>query len=171
MNETELERLYSRLEKPVYNVVYRWVWDREEARDLVQEAFVRLWRMRRRVVADTAEPLVYRIALNLARSKLRRSRILRFVSFQSAQEQPDATRNPERSLAVAEQQARLRDAVLALPEDLRQVIALCEFSELRYDQIAEALGIPGGTVGSRRNRALKQLRRMLSGETIAERKR
>jgi RNA polymerase sigma-70 factor (ECF subfamily) len=153
MNETELERLYSRLEKPVYNVVYRWVWDREEARDLVQEAFVRLWRMRRRVVADTAEPLVYRIA------------------FQSAQEQPDATRNPERSLAVAEQQARLRDAVLALPEDLRQVIALCEFSELRYDQIAEALGIPGGTVGSRRNRALKQLRRMLSGETIAERKR
>lgn len=170
MDETELERLYARLEKPVYNVVYRWVWDREEARDLMQEAFVRLWRMRRRVVADTLEPLVYRIALNLARSKLRRRRILRFVSFESAREQPDATHNPERGLAQAQQRARLRDAVLALPEDLRQVITLCEFTELRYGQIAEVLGIPEGTVGSRRNRALKQLRRMLSGDTVVEHK-
>ena len=169
MNETDLERLYSRLEKPVYNVVYRWVWDREEARDLVQEAFVRLWKMRRRVVTETAEPLVYRIALNLARSKLRRRRILRFVTFDTLQEGPGEPGNQERDLAESERRSRLHEAVLALPEELRQVITLCEFTELRYDQVAEALGIPEGTVGSRRNRALKRLRGMLSGESVAER--
>jgi hypothetical protein len=67
--EVELEALYERLEKPVYNVVYRWVWNPEEARDIVQDTFVRLWRMRQRVEMATVEPLVYKIALNLARSK------------------------------------------------------------------------------------------------------
>ena len=45
-DEKKLETFYARLEKPVYNVVYRWLWREEDARDVVQEAFVRLWRMR-----------------------------------------------------------------------------------------------------------------------------
>jgi RNA polymerase sigma-70 factor (ECF subfamily) len=171
MNETDLERLYSRLEKPVYNVVYRWVWDREEAHDLVQEAFVRLWKMRRRVVAETVEPLVYRIALNLARSTLRRRKIRRFVGLDSIAERLQNPRRLDSELESSEREGRLRQAVLALPEDLRQVITLCAFTELRYDQIAEALSIPEGTVGSRRNRALKRLRGMLSKEEVVERER
>jgi RNA polymerase sigma-70 factor (ECF subfamily) len=169
MNEADLERLYSRLETPVYNVVYRWVWDREEARDLVQEAFVRLWKMRRRVVAETVEPLVYRMALNLARSSLRRRKLRRFVGIGALVERLHDPREQQATLETSEQSARLRQAVLALPEDLRQVIMLCAFTELRYDQIGEILRIPEGTVGSRRNRALKRLRGILSGESVAER--
>jgi hypothetical protein len=42
--QEEIEELYRALEKPMYNVVYRWLWDPEEARDVVQETFLRLWR-------------------------------------------------------------------------------------------------------------------------------
>ena len=80
----DLEALYARLEKPLYNVVYRRLWSVEDAHDVVQEAFVKLWAMRRRIVPDTVEPLAYRIALNLARSRLRRKRILRFVTLDRA---------------------------------------------------------------------------------------
>ncbi len=160
--EPELEALYARLEKPLYNVLYRRVWSREEARDLVQETFVKLWRMRRRIVPDTVEPLVYKIAINLARSRLRRKRVLRWLPLEplaAAFSDPRGAAEPE--LARDEERTRLREAVLALPEDLRDVVLLCEFSGMSYRQVAEALAIPEGTVGSRRNRALKRLRKDL----------
>ncbi len=157
--EPELEALYARLEKPLYNVLYRRVWSREEARDLVQETFVKLWRMRRRIVPDTVEPLVYKIAINLARSRLRPKPVLRWLPLEplaAAFSDPRGEAEPE--LARDEARTRLREAVLALPEDLRDVVLLCEFSGMSYRQVAEALAIPEGTVGSRRNRALKRLR-------------
>ena len=160
--EVELEALYERLEKPVYNVVYRWVWNREEARDVVQDAFVRLWRMRKRVEMATVEPLVYKIALNLARSRLRRRRIIRWVGLDAVSATLRDPRDVEGGMARSEDQARVREAVLALPDELRQVILLCEFSDMDYEQIAEALSIPPGTVGSRRNRALRKLRELLA---------
>ena len=160
--EVELEALYERLEKPVYNVVYRWLWNPEEARDVVQDAFVRLWRMRRRIELATVEPLVYKIALNLARSRLRRRRIIRWVGFDAVAPTLRDPQDVEAGVARSEDQARVRQAVLALPDDLRQVIVLCEFSGMKYEQIAEALSIPPGTVGSRRHRALTKLRELLA---------
>ena len=158
MSEPDLEVLYTRLEKPVYNVLYRKVWNREEARDLVQETFIRLWKMRRKVVMDTVEPLVYRIALNLAKSKLRRRKLLGWVPFEAVAGMVPDTRGMETEMSRGEERIHLREAVMALPGDLRNVILLCEFTGMKYEQIAEALSIPEGTVGSRRNRALKKLK-------------
>lgn len=157
-DETDLEALYEKLEKPVYNVVYRWVWDREEARDLTQEAFVRLWRMRAKIHDGAVEPLLYKIALNLARSALRRRRVLAWIPLGPSVPSPVARDDPAGDFAQDEERARVRAAVSALPNDLRQVILLCEFSGMSYGQISEVLSIPEGTVGSRRNRALKRLK-------------
>jgi DNA-directed RNA polymerase specialized sigma24 family protein len=63
MDADDLERLYTRLERRLANVVYRWVWSMDEAQEIVQEAFVRLWRMRARVDLRTVEPLVYRMSV------------------------------------------------------------------------------------------------------------
>jgi RNA polymerase sigma-70 factor (ECF subfamily) len=164
MSETDLEALYERLEKPIYNVLYRRVWKREAARDLTQETFVRLWKMRRKVVPDTVEPLAYRIALNLATSRLRRRRILRWVPFDPLSTVVPDPHDTERELSRSREHVRLREAVTALPDDLRDVILLSEFTEMNYDQVGRALGIPAGTVGSRRNRALKRLRADLERE-------
>ena len=162
MREEDLERLYAELEKPLCNVVFRWVWSMDEAQDVVQDAFVRLWRMRARVNMDTVAPLVYKIALNLAASRRRSKKIWRWVSLDLLRDATSAARPADESLSAREDRARVRAAVEALPEDLRQVIMLCEYSELGYDQIAKTLSIPAGTVGSRRHRALRLLRQHLS---------
>ena len=169
MNEAELEQLYARLEKPLYNVVYRWVWRAEEAQDLVQEAFVKLWRMRDRVVLDKAEALVYRIALNLAASRRRSRKVWRWVSLDALRGTTTADRSAEQALLDEQRHGRVRDAVESLPDDLRRVVVLTECTGMTYDEIGGILKIPAGTVGSRRNRALRRLRGVLTDEgTIDE---
>ena len=169
MRETDLERLYERLEKSVYNVVYRWVWNADEAQEIVQDAFVRLWRMRERVEMRTAEPLVYRIATNLAASRLRSRKVWRWVSLEGLRGSSSPGAGTEQRLIQDESHRGLRRAIEALPDELRRIILLTEFSELTYDQIAEMLSIPSGTVASRRNRAIRKLRDSLSPENVNER--
>jgi RNA polymerase sigma-70 factor (ECF subfamily) len=162
MREADLEQLYTRLERPLYNVVYRWVWDPDEAQEIVQESFVRLWRMRGRVNMETVRPLVYKIALNLAASRRRARKLWRWVSLDALSDVPSSAASAEESLSAERRQARFRRAMDSLPEELRRVVMLCEFSELSYGEIGALLSIPEGTVGSRRNRALRRLKAVLS---------
>lgn len=159
LDEAALERLYVELERPMVNVVYRWVWDAHEAQDLVQEAFMRLWRMRARVDLDRVVPLVYRIALNLAANVRRRRRLWRWLALDAAPERITSGPASHDVLERRERDAALRRAVDALPERLRQVVMLSELGELSYREVAEVLGIPVGTVASRRHAALAKLRR------------
>jgi len=161
LGRAQLEQLYVRLEKPMYNVVYRWLWNADDSRDVVQEAFVRLWRARARVDLDTVEPYLYRIAVNLA-SKRRRSRKLwRWVSLDKAATQSSREPGAMQSLEAEARRAAVRAAVEALPEAQRRVVMLCEFSDMSYARVAKTLGIAAGTVGSRRNAALAKMRKTL----------
>jgi len=169
LDRRRLEDLYMRLEKPLYNVVFRWVWNREEAQDLVQEAFVRLWRMHDRVRLETVEPLIFRIALNLAANRRRAKKIWRCIALDSANHVASEKRNSAEQLESQERDKAIRRAVDTLPERLRRVILLSEFSGLTYEQIGLSLGIPPGTVGSRRNAAIKLLQQHL--ESILEKNR
>jgi RNA polymerase sigma-70 factor (ECF subfamily) len=164
MRQADLEELHARLERPLYNPAFRWTWNRDDASDLVQEAFVRLWKMRRRVDLRRAEPLLYRILLNLVASRGRSRRIWRWVSLGVLGETAISERGPEQQLVEETRAAEVRDAVEALPEELRKVVLLCECTELTYDQVAGILGISAGTVGSRRNRALRQMRERLGAQ-------
>ncbi len=162
LDQAGLEALYLRLEKPVYNVVYRWLWNEQDAHEVVQEAFVRLWRMRARVRLETVEPLVYKIALNMASKKLRWRRTWRLLSFERGGDEHGAPEpGADQALAAHQRQLAVRAAVEALPEKRRAVVMLCELSGLSYGQVAEVLGIPEGTLASRRHTALKSLRKAL----------
>jgi RNA polymerase sigma-70 factor (ECF subfamily) len=162
LDQAGLEALFRRLEGPVYNVVYRWVWDHQDASEVVQEAFVRLWRMRARVRMDTVEPLLYRIALNQASKKLRWRKTWRWLSFErGGDERSLDDPGADRVLDHQQRQRAVRAAVEALPEKQRAVVMLCELSGLSYAEVAQTLGIPEGTVASRRHTALESLRRSL----------
>lgn len=171
LDRHRLEELYVSMEKSVYNVIYRWVWNRDEAQDLVQEAFMRLWRMKNRVRPETVAPLLYRIAVNLAANRRRAKKVRQWVGLESIKETLTANRNNGGQFAIRERELALRQAVEALPERLRRVILLSEFSGLTYEEIGQSLGIPSGTVGSRRNAAMKVLREKLGsvGEDNRER--
>ena len=61
LDEATFEALYVRLERPLYNAAYRYVWHADDAHDVVQEAFVKIWDARARIRADGAEAYVWRV--------------------------------------------------------------------------------------------------------------
>jgi len=152
-----LERLFHRHERPLFNVVCRWTWDREDAADIVQEAFGRLWDIRQRVNPAGAKALVYRIALNLAASRRRWRRVRTFVGLGDT----SSGDTVEDSMLAAERRDALGRALEQLPDKLRRAVVLCELSELSYSEIAEIEGTRPGTVGSRRCAGLARLRPLL----------
>jgi RNA polymerase sigma-70 factor (ECF subfamily) len=167
LDRASLEALYLRLEKPLFNVVYRWLWNDEDARDVVQEVFVRLWRARTRVKMETVEAYAYRIALNQAANRRRARKLWQWVSLdERATDQPPANESMEEH----ERREAVRRAVESLPEKQRQAVMLCELTDMTYDQIAETLGVPPGTVASRRHHALKKLEALLVDEHVAARR-
>lgn len=168
LDRATLEQLHRRLEKPLFNIVYRYVWSAEEARDVVQDAFVRLWQHRDEVDTSRVEPLLYRIALNLATNRARARKVWRWVGLESVMDRRSEAKGAAERLAEHQRHAEVRRAVEALPPKLREVVLMFEFSGLGYQEIAEALGIPPGTVASRRSAALKQLGKALARELLDE---
>ena len=116
----------------------------------------------------TVEPLLYRIATNLVTSRLRKRRVWRWISLEGLRSRASPNPGAEELAADAEERDRVRQAVESLPMDLRKVVVLCELADLSYQQIADTLKIPVGTVGSRRHRALELLRRKPGGDRHAE---
>lgn len=157
LTRASLESLYVELEKPLFNVVFRYVWNREEAQDLVQEAFVRLWKMRDRVEMQTVKSLVFKICLNLAASNYRRKKIITFFSLDK--KLYDSQENDKDFLEQKEKIQLLRKVINELPSKLKKTVLLTEFSTMSYDEIGKSLGIPAGTVGSRRNKAINIMKK------------
>jgi RNA polymerase sigma-70 factor (ECF subfamily) len=152
--------VYRRLERPLYNVVYRVIWDAAESQDVVQEAFLRCWRRKEDIRAEGFKALLFRTALNLASNRRRRARIWRMVGVATIDNVPDD------GAAQAPIGASLRAALDGLPEALRSVLLLTELAGMTYSEVAAALGIAEGTVGSRRTRALATLRERLNIEGV-----
>jgi RNA polymerase sigma-70 factor (ECF subfamily) len=152
--------LVRRHREGVINVVYRMCGDVNLAEDAAQEAFVRAWQhlpgYRPR---SPFRNWVYRIATNVAVDALRRERETADVDALPLAS-PDE--GPEAAVEGKERGERVRQAVLALPPASRAVLVLREYEGLSYQGIADALGIPIGTVMSRLNYARNRLRESLA---------
>lgn len=160
-DQHRVEELYLRLEHKLTNVLYRWLWNRDEVRDVIQEAFVRVWQIRDRVDWPRADPLVYRIALNLAARRRRSRRIWQFVALSHAPADATAAQATGDPAETDAREQAVRRAIDALPERHRRVLVLALHADMTYGEIGEILGISAGTVGSRRNTAIRLLRGML----------
>src|SRR5262245_25220713 len=101
--------VYRRLEKPLYNVVYRVIWDSAESQDVVQETFLRCWRRKDDIRADGFNALLFRTALNLASNRRRRVRLWRLVGAEVLDEVAGD------SVAPDELSKPMRDALDSLP--------------------------------------------------------
>jgi RNA polymerase sigma-70 factor (ECF subfamily) len=134
--------------------------DPEDTAEIVQEAFVRVWKARAGLRPDTASAYLYRTALNLAATKRRWRRVR--TTLQHKLDTDDLEHAPEDLALARERAVAVRDAIAALPEDLRRVVELRDVTELSYGEIARILQIRAGTVGSRRHTALTRLRTALA---------
>jgi RNA polymerase sigma-70 factor (ECF subfamily) len=157
----------------LYNYILRMVGDPTEAEDLAQEAllraFVGLARFRG---AASFSTWMYRIASNLCVDALRRrqrdeTRRLELDApmdsgdTEMAREVPDAGPTPDETLEARELQRNLEEAIAALSPKLREVVVLFDVVGVPYEQIAQIVGCPLGTVKSRLFNARMQLREAL----------
>jgi RNA polymerase sigma-70 factor (ECF subfamily) len=160
--------LVRRYQDRLYNSVYRFLGNAEDARDVVQEAFLSAFRALRKFRGRSRFfTWLYRIALNHAVDLKRRGKFLRPLSEASSDrpghEPADRSvlTNPAWHLDRLEEDERLQQALARLSEEFRLVLILRDIEEMSYDQIAEVLAIPVGTVRSRLHRARLELRRLL----------
>jgi RNA polymerase sigma-70 factor, ECF subfamily len=162
ISEAEWEALYNWLEKPLYNFAYRYVWNSQEVQDILHDALMELWVRRNRLIVSTADRYAWTTVLNLSRKRRRWHRTKHFLRGDDSLAALRATGAPDADASRSQQYALLHAAIEPLPETLRCVLLLAEFSEMSYESISELLSIPLGTVGSRRNLALNQLRSELN---------
>ena len=98
--------VYRRLEKPLYNVVYRVIWDAAESQDVVQDAFLRCWRRKDDIRAEGFKALLFRTALNLASNRRRRTRVWRMVGVAALDDVADESASTRRILETRARGAR-----------------------------------------------------------------
>ena len=157
--------LFERHAGRIYNYCFRRTGDWALAEDLTSTTFLLAWRSRGRapLQADSALPLLFGIATNVLRNQ-RRSLRRRREAFArlplERTEEPDFARRDSERL---DDQAAMRELLrlfTRLPRREQDVLALCDWSELSYEDAAVALDIPIGTVRSRLARGRRRLREL-----------
>jgi RNA polymerase sigma factor (sigma-70 family) len=172
-DEAAFAELMTRWELPVKRLIARIVLNVSEAEELAQETLLRVWQQREKFRDGAAvRPWIFAIAANLARNRLRWWRRRPEVSLQAWSEMSGrGDRETEigdrtgvggaEALERAERAAAVRDAVAALPLELREALVLFEYEGLGQAEIAMVLGCSVKAVESRVARAREKLRTAL----------
>ena len=171
-DEAAFGEIMSRYRNPITNYIYRFLNDYEEAVDLAQETFVRVYFAIERYHTEYAfSTYIYRIATNLAISEIRKRKRRKLVSltgllqFDNKEAQdfnpPDEKTLPDENLIESEQNQTIARAIATLPEKYRAPIVLRDIEGRTYEEIAQILQLGLGTTKSRISRARGLLREKL----------
>jgi RNA polymerase sigma-70 factor, ECF subfamily len=169
--ETAYRELIGRYERPVFSLIYRLVRDRETAEDLAQETFIKVLN-----ALDRYDPSfkfsswIFKIAHNTALDRLRKKEpeTLSLDGSPHARTADEieastiaavsATETPEEYTANRELGGEIEEAIAKLRPEYRTAIVLCHVEGRPYDEIAETMGVPLGTVKTYIHRARNELR-------------
>jgi len=167
--------LLGKYQGPVFSICLRMVRNRDQASDLAQDVFLKVFTMLERYDSSYAfSSWLFKITSNLCIDYLRKRRIETFPmdspidgvdgEFTRQYEAPDPT--PETLMIRKEQMETLQEAIDDLPTHYRMIILLRHQQNLSYDEIAGTLEIPLGTVKARIHRAREMLKNRLKKEDI-----
>lgn len=163
-NSYALEVLVKRYKLKIINFVYRMVGDLDQAEDIAQEVFIRVYQHRERYqpIAKFSTWL-YTIASNLAKSELRRRSIFNPISLTrlKGERLSSIKRSPDKALLEKELGQKIQEGIEKLKPNYRAPLILRDVEGLSYEEISEIVGCPLGTVKSRINRARLKLREIL----------
>jgi RNA polymerase sigma-70 factor, ECF subfamily len=152
--------IVDRYKDRLMNVIGRMLSSTEEAEDVVQETFVRVYQHRQSFnFQHCFSTWIYTIALNLARNELRKRKRFKFLDVNDMQG-AESELAVEMKLPSRIPQA-LESAIQNLPEKYRTAFMLRDIQEMPYDEVAKVLNVPLGTVKSRVNRARMMLKEEL----------
>jgi RNA polymerase sigma-70 factor (ECF subfamily) len=160
------EKVHALHERMVYNLALRLLGDPEEAADLSQEAFLRVYRHLHRFRGRSSlRTWIYRVTLNCCRSRLERRKRGAMVWTEAApgsvESVPDPRRGPEEKALASAAGDRVAAALSRLPSEFREAVVLRDLEGLSYREIATITGRRIGTIRSRIARGRERMRDLL----------
>ncbi|WP_371666445.1 RNA polymerase sigma factor [Streptomyces sp. NBC_00289] len=165
---TAFGQIFDEHARVVYRHAVRWTGDWVAAEDVVSLTFLEAWRLRKKLRPDgeSLRPWLLGIATNVLRNTARAARRHQKALTQLPPREtvPDFAEELVGRLADTEQLAAAKAALEQLRPAEREVFALCVWSGLEHAAVAEALGVPVGTVRSRLSRARSRLRELTEQE-------
>ena len=171
-----LEQLYQRYRILLYSLIYRMVADHQVAEDLLQEAFLSIWRHARSyspqagAVRSWLFSIVHHRTIDYLRAVRRRAAHLQEIHWEEVdQDEPCALPDVWQEVWHAVQSAQVRQALMDLPIEQRMVIELAFFQGWTHTEIAEGCHLPLGTVKTRIRSGLLHLKRVLESMGLTER--
>jgi RNA polymerase sigma-70 factor, ECF subfamily len=166
---TAFEIVYERHSGAAFSLAYRMTGSRNAAEDVVQEAFLSLWRSNARYdrTRGSVRTWVLGIVHNRAIDSLRRSVVhdKRRASDEGIEERFEAKERTEVEVARRDEAREVREALTTLPAEQGKVIELAYFGGFTHTEIAEMLNTPIGTIKGRMRLGLVKMRAQLSGLT------
>lgn len=164
-------QLLQAYEKPVYNLCLRMTGNAEDAADMTQEAFLKIWRgVEQYKFESSFSTWVYRLTSNVCIDFLRGKKRRQTVSITMEEDQdgsvemevPDSAPLPEDQVLHRETQGEIAEAMDQLEEDFRLILTLRILEDLSYEEIAQVMDLKVGTVKSRLARARGKLKKILT---------
>lgn len=168
-NEQAFSTLYERYQGPIYRFALHMSGNNGTAEEITQEVFMALITNTKGYdeTKGTLAGYLFGIARNLTRRSLEQSRCLEPLAEDVTETEsnvPASDLDILADLSKAELVECLRKAVLALPEQYREIVVLCDLEEMNYDDAAALLNCSPGTVASRLHRARATLKTRLKGQ-------
>jgi len=167
------ETIVRQFHQRIYNLAYRFTGRFDEAEDLTQDIFLKVYRTLTSYRPESGALVTWmvRVGRNHIIDQYRKFKVERSqtgsieVEYEKAEENPARYASPARALEQRELSERVHRALLRVSEDLREAVVLRDLEEFTYEEIAEMLKLPMGTVKSRINRGRAELARLLKRES------
>ena len=166
-DDDAFEILVNRHQTSVLNLIYRFIGDRTQARDLAQEVFLRVWQAAKSYKPEARfSTWIYRITVNLCFNELKSARRRRWFPFhrsdgdnENAIEETfsDGSPTAEDLLLAKERSRQISDALHSLPDNQRMALVLKRYDDLSYQEIAQIIGCSVSAVESLLVRAKRNL--------------
>ncbi|WP_242158069.1 RNA polymerase sigma factor [Aestuariivivens sediminis] len=150
------EQLFNTHSTTVFNFIYYKCGDRQQAEDIVQDAFIKLWRNCSKVDFEKAKSYVFTVARNLFFNEAAHKKIV--LKYQSNPNKSINNQTPEFLLEEQQFMEKLNEAIAGLPEKQREVFLLSRIDKKKYSEISEIVGISIKAVEKRMSLALIALR-------------
>jgi RNA polymerase sigma-70 factor (ECF subfamily) len=174
-DERAFRALLAKYERAVFSICLRMVRNREQAEDLAQESFMKVFSMLERYNPSYAfSSWLFKITSNLCIDSIRKRKLetlpldqpIQSAAGEFSRQYESSEDDPEKTMMGRERVERLKEAIESLPPHYRIMILLRHQEDLSYEEIADTLGVPLGTVKARIHRAREMLKNRLAGEDI-----
>lgn len=152
------EHIINKYKNPLYGTVLRMTKNPQDAQDLVQEAFIKIYhQLDKYDQVGSFSSWLYRVTINHCMDEFRKKKY-KMKHVEVDEERIVNPTHPEVVFLKKEKSRQLERLIATLPEDERLIILLRYVNELRYDEISELVGIPLSTVRNKLHRAKKKMR-------------